>query len=222
MRARARGRDGHGLHALHRGRRGAPSAGGAHRRGLRRGRVRSGDAHEPPPLRLSLQFADYRIAALLPRHRGRSAGCAPLSAGAAHGAIVGAEEGRELNREYRRKDYATNVLTFGYRPSRWWRPTWCWRPGGGTRGARTRHDLAGAHAHLLVHGALHAQGMDHERARDARRWKRARPRCCRRSGSSTRTHARCEASIGCIRCSSGLGLRDWKSPNTQSTRRPAG
>ncbi|MDA8456980.1 hypothetical protein M4R22_19655, partial [Acidovorax sp. GBBC 3334] len=28
----------------------------------------------------------------------------------------------------------------------------------------------------------------------------------------------CEASIGCIRCSSGLGLRDWKSPNTQSTQ----
>lgn len=30
--------------------------------------------------------------------------------------------------------------------------------------------------------------------------------------------ASCEASIGCIRCSSGLGLRDWKSPNTQSSR----
>jgi hypothetical protein len=29
---------------------------------------------------------------------------------------------------------------------------------------------------------------------------------------------RCEAPIGCIRCSSGLGLRDWKSPNTQSTQ----
>lgn len=28
----------------------------------------------------------------------------------------------------------------------------------------------------------------------------------------------CEAPIGCIRCSSGLGLRDWKSPNTQSTQ----
>ena len=28
----------------------------------------------------------------------------------------------------------------------------------------------------------------------------------------------CDASIGCIRCSSGLGLRDWKSPNTQSTK----
>lgn len=31
---------------------------------------------------------------------------------------------------------------------------------------------------------------------------------------------RCEASISCIRCSSGLGLRDWKSPNTQSTQDP--
>jgi hypothetical protein len=34
--------------------------------------------------------------------------------------------------------------------------------------------------------------------------------------------ASCEASIGCIRCSSGLGLRDWKSPNPQSSRKPAG
>lgn len=33
-----------------------------------------------------------------------------------------------------------------------------------------------------------------------------------------RTPARCEASIGCIRCSSGLDLRDWKSPNTQPTQ----
>ena len=28
----------------------------------------------------------------------------------------------------------------------------------------------------------------------------------------------CEASIGCIRCSSGFRLRDWRSPNTQSTQ----
>ena len=33
-----------------------------------------------------------------------------------------------------------------------------------------------------------------------------------------RAGARCEASIGCIRCPSGLGLRDWKSPNPQSLK----
>ena len=34
----------------------------------------------------------------------------------------------------------------------------------------------------------------------------------------THRRYRCEASIGCIRCSSGLGLGDWKSPNTQTFR----
>ena len=33
---------------------------------------------------------------------------------------------------------------------------------------------------------------------------------------------RCEASIGCIDGSSGLSLGDWKSPNTQPSRNPAG
>jgi probable rRNA maturation factor len=38
------------------------------------------------------------------------------------------------------------------------------------REARLRGlDLEAHYAHLLVHGALHAQGMDHERLRDARR-----------------------------------------------------
>ncbi|HSB98513.1 MAG TPA: rRNA maturation RNase YbeY, partial [Burkholderiaceae bacterium] len=68
-----------------------------------------------PTLRLSLQFADASHRALLPRQRvlrwlrASLEGPAELSV-----RIVGADEGRGLNRQYRRKDYATNVLTFAY------------------------------------------------------------------------------------------------------------
>ena len=83
--------------------------------------------------------------------------------------FVGSREGRDLNREYRGRDYATNVLTFDY------------GAGAGTgvgtdieteadivlcvpvlrreareQGKRLRDHLA----HLLIHGALHARGME--------------------------------------------------------------
>ncbi|MCK9380026.1 MAG: rRNA maturation RNase YbeY [Sulfuritalea sp.] len=81
--------------------------------------------------------------------------------------FVGSDEGRSLNRDYRKKDYATNVLSFPYES-----------------GDRIRGDLVlclpvvesesqeqgkstEAHfAHLIVHGMLHLQGYDHETGRD--------------------------------------------------------
>jgi probable rRNA maturation factor len=88
---------------------------------------------------------------------------------------VAATEGRRLNRDYRGKDYATNVLTFVYGGE----------PGGALAGdvvicapvvareAREQgKDVAAHHAHLLVHGLLHLQGLDHERPADARRMER--------------------------------------------------
>lgn len=83
--------------------------------------------------------------------------------------IVNRAEAQRLNRSYRRKNYATNVLTFAY--------------GGApleadivlcaqvvAREAREQGKLLAAHyAHLTVHGALHAQGLDHENARDAQK-----------------------------------------------------
>ena len=89
--------------------------------------------------------------------------------------IVDEAEARALNRDYRDKDYATNVLTFEY----------------GETDAHTKGDkalrgdivicagvvekeaveqrklLIDHYAHLIVHGALHLQGFDHEEAADA-------------------------------------------------------
>ncbi len=82
--------------------------------------------------------------------------------------LVGEDEGRELNRGFRGKDYATNVLTFVYDDA------------DGDARAPLRGDLAlcvpvvvreaaaqgktaGAHfAHLVVHGMLHLQGYGHD------------------------------------------------------------
>ena len=86
---------------------------------------------------------------------------------------VGTAEGRALNRAYRERDYATNVLSFGY--------------GAGARDqalagdivlcapvlrreARAQGKALAAHvAHLTVHGALHLQGHDHQTRRTAAR-----------------------------------------------------
>ena len=88
---------------------------------------------------------------------------------------VAATEGRRLNREFRGKDYATNVLTFIYGRD----------PAGALSGdvvicapvvareAREQgKDVAAHHAHLLVHGLLHLQGHDHERRAEAARMER--------------------------------------------------
>ncbi len=89
--------------------------------------------------------------------------------------LVGEAEARTLNAQFRGRDYATNVLTFAYdddaddaidaalvqadiviclpvvaREAR-------------EQGKTVRDHLA----HLIVHGVLHAQGMDHETAADA-------------------------------------------------------
>ena len=84
--------------------------------------------------------------------------------------IVDANEGRALNREFRRKDYATNVLTFGYQTEPVVVADLVLAAPVVEREAREQDiELVAHYAHLLVHGALHAQGLDHERARDARK-----------------------------------------------------
>jgi probable rRNA maturation factor len=87
--------------------------------------------------------------------------------------IVGRAAGRRYNREFRARDYATNVLSFPYEAA----------PGEHTgllgdivvcapvvlREAREQHKAARDHfAHLTIHGVLHLLGYDHERTRDAK------------------------------------------------------
>ena len=68
-----------------------------------------------PELTLSLQFADPKHREQLPRHKVARWMRAALEHPAEMTVrIVDAEEGRTLNREYRGRDYATNVLTFDY------------------------------------------------------------------------------------------------------------
>lgn len=117
-----------------------------------------------PELRLSLQFADPTHRALLPRHKVARWIRAGLELPATITVrIVDAEEGRALNREYRHKDYATNVLTFDYvhEPEIEADLVLC-APVVEREAREQRIDLAAHYAHLLVHGTLHAQGYDHE------------------------------------------------------------
>ena len=117
-----------------------------------------------PALQLSLQFADASHRAELPRHRVAKWLRAALEVpGQITVRIVGAAEGQALNRDYRGKDYATNVLTFDYEQE----PVvvadlvLC-APVVAAEAQAQGLTLQAHYAHLLVHGALHAQGYDHE------------------------------------------------------------
>ena len=94
--------------------------------------------------------------------------------------VVGAREAKNLNKKFRRKTHSTNVLSFPY--------------GGGSgdvvlchpviaREARQQGKSLRAHyAHLVVHGALHSRGYDHEKKRDAARMEAREIRILRRAG----------------------------------------
>jgi len=121
-----------------------------------------------PAVSLSLQFSQLPNAALhraaLPRHsvvrwiRHALALDAEITV-----RIVGLEEGRSLNRDYRKKDYATNVLTFDYAQAPVVSADLVLCAEVVEREAAEQNKTLQAHyAHLIVHGALHAQGWDHE------------------------------------------------------------
>jgi probable rRNA maturation factor len=123
-----------------------------------------------PSLTLSLQFADARHRALLPRHKVARWIRAALDAPAQLTVrIVDADEGRALNRDYRHKDYATNVLTFDYQREPVIVADLVLCAPVVEHEAREQQRALDAHyAHLLVHGTLHAQGHDHEHDPEAR------------------------------------------------------
>ncbi len=136
-------------------------------------------------LSLSVQFADRRLAAQFTRAQIRRWVQAALLAPAELTIrFVDADEGRALNRDYRGKDYATNVLTFAYADDAAEE-----RDAGNTdsvdaapiaddtpvqadivlctdvllqEASERQLPLEQHVAHLIVHGVLHAQGYDHE------------------------------------------------------------
>ncbi|HEY3519941.1 MAG TPA: rRNA maturation RNase YbeY [Rhodanobacteraceae bacterium] len=101
--------------------------------------------------------------------------------------VVGAREGRVLNRHYRQRDYATNVLSF---PAEF--PSGVNSPLLGdivicapvvAREARERGKSVRDHyAHLTVHGVLHLLGFDHQSARDAEKMEALETRVLARLG----------------------------------------
>lgn len=119
-------------------------------------------------LSLSLQFGDLHDAkshrAVLPRHSVARWIRHALERNAEITVrIVDAEEGQALNRSYRQKDYATNVLTFDYTREPVVTADLVLCAPVVEREAREQGKTLQAHyAHLLVHGTLHAQGWDHE------------------------------------------------------------
>lgn len=89
--------------------------------------------------------------------------------------FVDEAEGRQLNRDYRGRDYATNVLTFAYDTAS--RLTPHTSPASGDialcapviarEAAEQGKPLTAHYAHMVVHGMLHLQGYDHEHEREA-------------------------------------------------------
>ena len=121
-----------------------------------------------PQLTLSLQFGRFDAVAVhraaLPRQKvARWLRHALNADGEITVRIVDAEEGQALNRDYRQKDYATNVLTFDYaqEPVVMADLVLC-APVVAREAAEQGKTLQQHYAHLLVHGALHAQGWNHE------------------------------------------------------------
>lgn len=85
---------------------------------------------------------------------------------------VGEAEGRRLNREFRGKDYATNVLSFVYSERPLAGDIVICAPVAAREAREQQKTLEAHHAHLLVHGLLHLQGFDHMRAGEAAKMER--------------------------------------------------
>ena len=83
--------------------------------------------------------------------------------------IVNRAEAQRLNRDFRGKDYATNVLTFAYGTSPVEADIVLCAQVVAREVREQGKSLAAHYAHLTVHGVLHAQGFDHEKPRDTKR-----------------------------------------------------
>lgn len=123
-------------------------------------------------LSLSVQYPDPRLKETIPRNKLQRWVQAALFAPAELTIrFVDADEGRTLNRDYRGKDYATNVLTFAYtedEDSETTQADIILCTDVLQREASEQGKSVESHAaHLVVHGVLHAQGYDHETDEEA-------------------------------------------------------
>ena len=119
-------------------------------------------------LNLSVQYACHKAGLPLRTDFVRWARAALLGGGEITIRLVEDEEGQALNKEYRGKDYATNVLSFPYDTEPLVSGDLVICPGVVAREAKEQNKPLMAHyAHLVVHGMLHLQGWDHENDDDA-------------------------------------------------------
>jgi len=97
--------------------------------------------------------------------------------------VVGTREAERLNTAYRRRDRATNVLSFGYERGPVVRGDIVLCHPVVLREARSQGKTPAAHyAHLVVHGVLHLRGFGHARRADATRMEAMERRVLRRLG----------------------------------------
>ena len=127
------------------------------------------------PLDLDVQYPDARLeSTLTPELVERWVRATLLGPAELTIRFVDSAEGQTLNRDYRGKDYATNVLTFAYNEGEELgedEPTQAdiilctdvlQREADEQKKTVEEHT-----AHLVVHGVLHAQGYDHEHEEEA-------------------------------------------------------
>ncbi len=120
-------------------------------------------------LDLSVQYACNREGLPLRADFVRWARAALTGGGQVTIRLVDADEGQTLNRDYRGKDYATNVLSFPYETEPLVMGDLVICPSVVAREAAEQNKPLAAHyAHLTVHGMLHLQGWDHEDDMEAR------------------------------------------------------
>lgn len=126
---------------------------------------------EKPKLALTLQFPDKRIRKQITTKIIKNAVQAALFSPAEITIrFVDAKEARMLNRSYRGKDYATNVLTFSYTADHELKGVVDLTQADiilcadvlEQEAAEQKKSIVDHALHLIVHGVLHAQGYDHE------------------------------------------------------------
>ena len=88
--------------------------------------------------------------------------------------IVGSHPGRDYNRQFRQRDYATNVLSFPYQPMPHEKTALigdlviC-APVVAIEAIAQEKNVRDHYAHMTIHGVLHLLGFDHIDDSDAER-----------------------------------------------------